>query len=170
MVNESRDASGVTPTTVGRSSRAGMNEARVSVAHADASVKQALQFEDCDSDDQGSEEEEEEVEAGYNYVVGYGKEAEERSLHVGRVVTPQLVVKNIADAANEEDDGSLDVTLCKITLLDPRVTRNVETPLAYRALQRLGEEMKKSKWIKQFHIERSTQASWSELRIMLNMT
>ena len=30
--------------------------------------------------------------------------------------------------------------------------------------------MKKSKWIKQFDIERSTQAKWSSLSTMLNMT
>ena len=84
MVIESKDTSGTTPVTAGRTPRAKSNSVKAFITHADARVDEAIHFDDFEASDQDSEED---VHADDNDDVKFSHEAGERSLHVVHVST-----------------------------------------------------------------------------------
>ena len=148
MVIESKDASGTTPTTAGRSMRVESNSVKSIVTHEDARVDRAIHFDDFEASDQDSEEY---GHADDNDTDVFIHEAEERLLHVSFFKNPRKVDRRQADERDEEDDGYQGVTPGEQPPLAPKATMNAETPVANWDRCRLAEEMKKSGWIQLFN-------------------
>ena len=80
-------------------------------------------------------------------------------------------VRDFVQAEQGKGDGDeLRVGMGELQLAIFRTPKGISTPQVNRILHRIAEEMKKSKWINQFDIERSTQAKWSNITTILNMT
>ena len=80
-------------------------------------------------------------------------------------------VRDFVQAEREKgDNDELRLGIEELQSVSFRTPKGTPTQQADRILHRTAEEMKKSKWIKPFDIERSTQAKGSNLSTMLTMT
>ena len=95
--------------------------------------------------------------------IGLSDEVEELSLHVGHSSNPRRIATRVVNKRDKEEDGGQDVAPGERPPLAPRAILNVETPMENRTLNRLGEEMKKSRWIQLFIPKVAYQATWVSL-------
>ena len=142
MVIESKDASGTTPVTAGRTARANFDSAKLIISLADTRANRAIKFDDSEASDQDIEAV---GHADDNNAVVFSHEEEERLLYVGHFSNPRGIERRQADERDEEEGGGQGVTPGERPSLAPKATMNTQTPIANQALCRLAEEMKKSR-------------------------
>ena len=124
------------------------------------------------------EEEKQDVSDEHENVGTIGEDGEKRVLHAGYVDRAQSTKEKHAQALRDfvqakqgkgdEEELRLDVAELQSAIF--RTPKRISTPQENRLLHWIAEEINNSKWIKQFDIERSTQAKWSSLGTMLKMT
>ena len=82
----------------------------------------------------------------------------------------QAAIDFVQAMQKKGDDDELRLGVEELQSAIFRTPKRISTPQENRLLHWIAEEINNSKWIKQFDIERSTQAKWSSLGTMLKMT
>ena len=139
-------------------------------------VKREAGIDEFEADDH--EEEEQDGRDENNSGGALEEDEEKRVLHVGRVIHVQAMKEKHAQAVRDfvqadqgkgdDDDLRLGIGEMQSTIF--RTPKGLSTPQSNRNLHRFDDDMKKSKRIEQLDIERSTQAKWSNITTILNMT
>ena len=125
-------------------------------------VKREPGIDELEGGDHGEEEQDE--RDGYNSEGVLENDEEKRVLHSGRVRHLHAMKEGNAQAVRDfvqavqgkGNDDELRLGLGEIQSVIFRTSKRISSPQANWILHQISEEMKKSKWIKQFDMERST--------------